>query len=381
MADVFDIQARAEHIKNHGRLVEVEAMSYDRGVFDANESDGLIEGNMEPGSAAKGHRSVLVCGDIIGTFSNVCRLTFDSDVVVLGKVVYAQISAKNIWVGGTVNNSQMIACQRIGIGGVAKDSFLTVGDVSGFKLRADQEFEKIKKHRALLDYEERKLNLEERHLDRLIKSTQFNLEFTAGGLLRRARNRLTVNLTRFYEALPDRSPERIDKALIEFYGKAVVGLLAKNNRNLIQNNVNRRKVFMGLIRALFELFMLTRKVDRMKEDLKEWQNNQKHLSTEMCTDEKQIWIKEGLLPNMVCTFVVPDVELFAEGELSIVSETANIQIVPAEKPLMVNVKKIHIDGNTEQLCCETETFQKTVFRFEQGQVVWVSCGKLEEQLS
>jgi len=368
MPELFDIQAKAADILSGDRLVETDALL--GAVFDAEQADGVVEGDMGDGATARGRKSLLVRGDVLGVEGRECRVVFGGDVAILGSVRFAVISARNVWVGGDVARSQLICLAQMGIGGVLKTSELTVGDLSVAKRQVARVRAQILQCREDFADVERRLQVEERQIDRLLKSTQFNVNFSVGGLMKRNRNSLKINLTRFYSAVPNRSPDLVDRALIEFFSKAVVGLLTRNNQYLIQNNTNRRKVFMGLIRTLYDLFMLTRQRDRLGDEVQMREARFKGVIESLQKRDSRVWINGGIAPDVAIQFAVPDVVQHGELDVEVNEQKAVLQILPGEDARSLRTILTPLAGDAVQNKCAAEVFQGAVLQVVDGRVGW-----------
>jgi len=73
---------------------------------------------------------------------------------------------------------------------------------------------------------------------------------------------LHINLAPFYNALKKRSEDEIDRALREFFAKAVLGLLTRMNRDYIAGGPGRQKRFKSVVFKLKDLIFRTREFDR-----------------------------------------------------------------------------------------------------------------------
>ena len=368
MPERFDIQVRAADILSGDRLVETDALL--GAVFDAEQADGVVEGDMGDGATARGRKSLLVRGDVLGAERRECRVVFGGDVVILGSVRYATISARNIWVGDEVAHSQLICLAQIGIGGVLKTSELTVGDLSVAKQQVARVRAQILQCREGFADAQRKLQVEERQMDRLLKSTQFKVNVSVGGLMKRTRNSLKIDLTRFYSAVPGRSPDLVDRALVQFFSKAVVGLLTRNNQYLIQNNTNRRKVFMGLIRALYDLFMLTRQRDRLSDEVQMRETGFKGLIENIGKRDLRVWINGGVAPEVAVQFMVPTIEQHGDLDVEVNEQKAILQVLPGDDARSLRTILTPLAGDNVQGKCAAEVFQGAVLQVVDGRVGW-----------
>ena len=77
----------------------------------------------------------------------------------------------------------------------------------------------------------------------LFDATRISSDFNIGEIIRRIGNRLEIDLAPFYRTVGDKSPTEMDRALLEFFAKAVAGLLARANVGFIVAGPNNRKDF------------------------------------------------------------------------------------------------------------------------------------------
>jgi hypothetical protein len=93
------------------------------------------------------------------------------------------------------------------------------------------------------------------------------VDLTLGNILTPTTKGLKVDLSSFYKALGDRSPQETDKALQEYYLRVVVGMLTRSNKRYVSQNPSRHKIFLKVIEELREHLMVIRRADSLREEL------------------------------------------------------------------------------------------------------------------
>jgi len=359
-------EERAERLLRQGRLVESGSISVANGVFNAENSDALIDGNIDTGGVARGLRSLVVRGDVIGSETQSCRVSFGGDVVVLGRVRYAKISGENVWVGGDATDCQLACRDMLQVEGFLASSEVVVGNVSMEQKQFALLTENIEKMKKQISQDRQQLASEERRVEKMIQSTQFDVAFGAGQMIVRSRNRIQVKLNRFYEALKGRTPEQIDKALVEFFNKAVVGHLTLRNRSIIQDNVNRRKVFMGLIRNMHGLFMSTHKQNQQESTLKGYEKKLTGVMEALKEQQPALVLHAGVKPPLSCLFITPEISQNDSGEQTILGRDAQLWIDMQGENLSMRQKNVASEDEVETII--EDALNKVVISVVDGKI-------------
>ncbi|MDP6777930.1 MAG: hypothetical protein QGI83_14325 [Candidatus Latescibacteria bacterium] len=107
--------------------------------------------------------------------------------------------------------------------------------------------------------------MDQKRVGRLFAATRIVYDLSVGKVLSRQGVGFRVDLVPFYEVVKGRSESDIDGALLEFYAKAIVGLLTRLNREYIQQSPSNRKVFTTALRKLHDLIFLAREVDKFRD--------------------------------------------------------------------------------------------------------------------
>ncbi len=138
MLEHFDIQSAAREILSAGRIVEADADTLDTGVFDAEGSNALINGNIAADAVVKGAKSLLVQGSLLGEAKRLCRIQMGGEVVVSGEVKYAQIAAHSIRIGAGAKRCRLAAQADIWVGSDLADARMVVGEFASAKRKIEK---------------------------------------------------------------------------------------------------------------------------------------------------------------------------------------------------------------------------------------------------
>ena len=374
MPENFDIQSAAREILAAGRMVETEALTVENGLLDAGDSNALIEGDVTAGASAKGARSLLVQGSLLGEPERQCRIDVGGQTVVIGKAAHAQVAAHSIQVGSGAGDCRFQAQADIWIGGDLADSVLVVGEFAGKR----QEIERLR--RSILQteqdkqYVERQLDIDEKRIYKQMSGISWALDLSVGHIVQRSGSRIGVDLQPFYKIIGDKTQEEIDRALVAFFTKGVVGVVSKRNRQHIVGNPNRQKVFAGIIKTLYDLFSLTRKRDRQSELQVEMRNSLNALLDSLGTQGGAVHIGGEVQPNVEIGFILPEVERPKGGEISIGVQTAKLSVRPGEDELHIQVVRRDSGGKETATNVETHEMKGVTIRMQEGEIVWEKSG-------
>ncbi len=366
----FDIQSAAQEILSAGRIVETETLTVDSGPLDAGDSNALVSGDVTAGAVVRGRQSLLVEGSLVGEADRPCRIEVEGDVVVIGEVRHARITGRGIWIGTKARHCRLTAQQDIEIGGDLFDARIVAGELDLGKRKIEERKQNLAKAQREREFIEQQLRIEERRVDKLLKVTRVVLDFSIGQIVQRKRNRVKVDLRPFYKVVGEKTEEEIDRALLEFFAKAVVGLLTKANRGYIGGSPNRQKVFRSVVRSLHDLFFLTRKSDRQSNQIAPGEAELNALIDALSNQTSAVYVRGAVLPDIDLQFVLPDVEWLEEGEVSIGMQTARLTLRPGADADQREVIRLDTSGEDTVLSPNPEELQGISIRVHEGRVVW-----------
>ena len=221
-----------------------------------------IKGEMLPGATVRGAYSIVVDGDIRGESAEACRVEIEGDLIVRGRVHQADVRARRVMVGGRVSRARVVASCDVVLGDDVLDSDLKAGDMGRKSGEATVLRGRLQAAGAARSALQQQLKLDTKRMDRLLEATRLSFDFSIGDIVTRRGQGLLIDLVPFYRVVDSPDEERVDRALREFFAKAVVGMLTRTNRPFIAESDVNRRVFFAAIRRLHDLISLAREVDR-----------------------------------------------------------------------------------------------------------------------
>lgn len=241
----------------------VKEVTMDGGEVNFGELDGEVSGDVLSGGAVRGEGDLTVRGNVLGDPQERCEIEAAQTVVLEKDVQHAMVRARHVVVFGNICDTEIHSDLGVEVRGSLSDSHASLGyrtgDIQTLKrLRVDSQ----SVHQELSELEVRLASA-----GRKFVRDYHQVDLTLGNILTPTSKGLEVDLSSFYKALGDRSPQETDKALEEFYLRAVVGMLTRSNKNYVSQNPSRHKVFLKVIEELREHVMVIRRADSMREEL------------------------------------------------------------------------------------------------------------------
>jgi len=375
---ISDIESAAQAILSTGRIVETETLTLDDGVVDAGESHALINGDVTVGAGLKGAKSLVVQGALLGEADRLCQIEMGEDAVVLGSARYAHVVARSILIGRETRDCRLTAQADIRIGGDLADSRIVVGEFSGEK----QGIEELKQRIRQLEHDrrsvEQQLRIDEKRMGRQLQTASFGLDVSAGHLVRQSDNLVQIDLQSLYKIIGEKSEQDVDRALLEFFSKAVVGVLVRNNRHHIVNNPNRQRIFFGTVKSLRNLFLLTHRRDRQSDLISKAEARLDRLIDALNTQVCAVHVRGEMLPEVHMRFLLPDVARFQDGEVSVGMQTAELTVRPGADANHREIIQVDISGQETVQNVEAKTLQRISIRVHEGRVAWGPAGAFAE---
>lgn len=334
MTEPFALEPLAQTILAADNLVVFEGMSARQAhhFFDAEDRDALVRGAVAGAIRLRGKRSLLIQGEVTGTPVTPCRIEVGGDVLITGGIRYAHISARNIYIGGQIQDCRLSAAGDLQCGGDLQRSQAEVGayqwgqgQIEGLRTQVDRARDERERLNRLVGQEEKRLG-------RACNTTLVPLDFNAGRILRQEADRILIDLSAFYQALGQLPETKLASALDEFFAKGVLGLLARTNQRYLAENPTRQKVFLQLLRQLRELFLLVTRRDRTVHLLEELAEQIDHLVAQICSPHCRIWVRGQVLHGTTLEFVLPSAQDQGDRHFTFSHTAALLQIQPGEKP-------------------------------------------------
>ena len=366
----FDLQPAIAAIAGADNLIEIAGLPPDRSLFDAGDSNGLFDGDVPCGVTIKGEGSLLVQGSVVGVDGNLCRIEMKDSVVITGNVHHAQISSRNIYIGGEARHTFLAASGDIKIGADLKFSRLVVRDYEVYKNKIEELRHKLSQTAEERLTFDRQVHQEERRMDKACHATHIPLNFNVGRIIRHQNDRVQIDLSSFYESIVKQPVDKLELALLEFFAKGIIGVLARSNRKYIVDNPAREKVFLQLLKNLRELFLATAKRDRLVQQITLDEEEIDRLVENLHQPESVLYIQGALLPEIEVEFPLPRVNRQETGEISFVHQGASLRVRegPDADHRELLLHDIGGERSTRQL--NNSDLQNLSLHLREGQVVW-----------
>jgi hypothetical protein len=372
MPDVIDIQSAAESIKMADDLVKIQELPLNKSSLNTEDHNGLLEGDVPGGISITGERSFLVQGSINGSDSNPCRIRISGDLVVTGNVCHAQIHCQNLLIGGSSQNSHLITSGDVTVGGDLAYGQLTIGDYESNRHRIQSLQYEITRYRNDREGVERRIHQGEKRIDRACKTTRTPLDFNIKKIVIHQYGHVRIELKSIYASLTDRSQEKAESVLLEFFAKGIVGFLARKNRQYIDNNRACEKVFLQLLRNLRELFMLVAQREHIDTQISCADSQVNQLVDALHSGAQKVSVQGIAMPQTRLEFVQPRVHCLENEELDFSHESASLEIQPGRETGQCQMQLVDLHGE----CCSQELNnaerKNIAFRLCQDQISWES---------
>jgi hypothetical protein len=372
MNEPFAVEPLAQAILAAADLVVFEGINPRQAhrFFDAEDREALVRGGVAGAIRLRGRRSLLIQGEVAGTPVNPCRIEVGGDVLVMGGVRHAQITARNIYVGGQAQDCQLSAAADLQCGGDLQDSQAEVGayqlgqaQIEGLRVR----IERGREERERLD---RLVGQEEKRLDRACKTTMVPLNFSAGRIVRQEADRIGIDLRAFYQSLGKLPENTLTAALDEFLAKGIIGLLARANQRYLSENPTRQKVFLQLLRQLRELFLLVTRRDRALHLLEELAEEIDQLVAQLCEPQRRIWVRGQVHAHSSLRFILPRAQDQGDRRFAFSHTTAVLQVQPGAEPGQLDLDLDCAGLSHLRQTTAEEELRQVGFYSLQAQVFW-----------
>ena len=366
MAGIGDIGSAAQAILRDGKIVEAEPIAVASAALDAGDASALVTGDLEPGSRISGERAALIQGASNGAENGVCRIEVAGDVVIEGRAEYTQVSARHIWIGGPAVNCQLVAQGEIVLKDDVADSVLVTGELAARKRQLQSLKDAVRLAEDKASTVERQLAVNQKRLGNAIGRSSFTFEFSAGQICRRSRDRLEIDLVPFYKMLEGKSDAEVDRALLEFFKRGVVGYLARVNRQQIMDNPSRQKVFVALTRALHEVFVLTRDRDKHRRAAQGSREELEALALALKDHGGVVRVGGELLPGSELRFT----KAIGERDGEIVAVSAGMKVGAGPDGDQRELTHTSPEGEESKQIVDAEGLLGVSLELRDGRVVW-----------
>lgn len=316
-------------VLGRGRIMELDAVAVDSpvGSFDGGDWDILVQGHLVGMRRVKGQRAMVVQGDLLGEEDSYCRVEVAGDVIVTGRIEWAQVIAANILVGESVTHSQLTADSRIRIAHNIDNVDIVAGNFDVVRKQIEACSARIKHARVRAESLGRRVTQDEKRMAKACRALRTPLDFNVGRIVSHADGRVSVDLTSFYESLAERREDQLELALAEFFAKGIVGVVARTNRKYLVDYPSREKVFMQLLRSLRELFLVVVDRDRTVRALKAAETELEILLAGLEVRQPQVEVGGRIAPHVEMEFILPRVVRLPDAGIDFgVPETAALSV-------------------------------------------------------
>jgi hypothetical protein len=370
MSALDDLRSATQGILENVQISEKDNVTSADGPVDLDRCALLVRGNCGPGSVIRGRGDVVIQGAIEGVEGSPCCIEVVGDVVVLGVVAHAQIDARTVRFGASAKNVHITTRQILVVNGDLADAKLNLGGYD--YTQWDIDFLQSRLSDALLDCDaaERQVSVDEKRLDKVFRNTRIVLASNVGQILQSKDNRIVVNLEPIYKTLAGRSDSEVDKALQEFFAKAIVGLLTRANREfLVGQNTHRQEIFKGIIRDVHKLFFTKRGFDKLMAKAMEIEESIRERVVNSNGKSGLLQITGRLIPEVNMGFTVTKSSL-VEGEAILGGDLARMRLQHGRDSTHVQAVRINTAGEDQVLRAEIEEMQNCQVHVVDGEVTW-----------
>lgn len=368
----FPVDPLAQAILAAPDLVAIDGMNprQSRQLFDGEERDVLVRGDIAGAMRLRGKRSLLIQGEVAGAPVAPCLIEVEGDALIMGSARHVHISARNIYIGGQAQDCHLNAAADLQCGGDLQGGRAQVGDYQLGQAqigRLKTQTDRSREERERLD---RLVLQEEKRLDRACKTTLVPLNFNAGRIVRQEADRISIDLSSFYRALGQLPETKLASALDEFFAKGIIGLLARTNQRYLCENTTRQKVFLQLLRQLRELFLLVTRRDRVLHLLAELAEQIDQLVAHLCNPHCRVWVRGQVHQGTALEFVLPSAQDQGDRDFSFSHRTALLRIQPGEEPAMLDLDLDCAGLSHFRQSASLEELRQVSFYSLNGQVFW-----------
>lgn len=241
----------------------VQEVTMDGGEVNFGDDNGEVTGDVMLGGVIRGNGHLTIKGNVLGDPRGRCEIDVAETVVFEKSIRHARIRARHVVVLGDALDAEVHSDLGVEVRGRLTDSTVSLGyrtgEIQELK-RLRVEFQSV--HQALNEIEVRQGSA-----GRKFVRDYPQVDLRIGDILNPTQRELKVDLSSFYKALGDRTPEETDRALQEFYLRVVVGMLTRANKQYITQNPSRHKIFLKVIEELREHIMVVRRADGLRTSL------------------------------------------------------------------------------------------------------------------
>ena len=380
-SELFDIQTVADAVMKSAALTESSFDGSDGSAtfVDSGDADLLIRENVSGPVLVKGKGSVLIEGNLVAEPGALCRVEVAGEAVIMGDVSNAAVTAERVFVRGDASAVHITAGEIIRIGGDLKSSRLTVGNYDENRRRIDRCGVVIERAREAAGGIGRRVDHEEKRMDKACKALRVPLDFNVGSVVQHAEGRVRVDLNNFYRSVEgkDAKPEI---ALAEFFAKGVVGVVARTNRKYLLNYPAREKVFMQLLKSLRELLEIVMERDRLVDEVNTSQEQLLSLVGDLAGRQPTVAIRGRVAPDLEMEFILPQSIPVAGGGYDFAHKSAGLEAHQGTLPGQLDLITRTATGERRNvLPCDVPDLRAVMLFVRDGRIHWEHVNTMEMQ--
>jgi hypothetical protein len=345
----------------------LEEVSPARGDIDLGDRNGVVSGDILEGGVIRGNGDLLIQGSVNGADGNLCGIDVEGRVTVQGAVAFARIDGREIDLRSDVTDSRIRSDLGATLGADITRSTVSLGNRRKELLTLRDYARELSQ--LLKQVEELRVRVASGARRFVRAYPEVNLKM--GDVFVRTPRELVVDLSPFYKAVKGNSPEKIDRALEEFYLKVAVGVLTRNNREYIRRNPNRHKVFLKLIEELRKHVVTVRFCDRQAARVGELEILMSMIVDETTKGESTVLMVEGVLSGEIAVQVL-HFQLDQECRDGFELDRSTAEARWAEGESGEILKTVDLDGKTGVLTHSDGVFQRGSLFLSNGRFTWKS---------
>ena len=371
MVSTVDVEtAMSRVLQADGEVIEKGGLTPANGILQTEAGNVRVRGDIVGGVQVKVADALIVEGAVVGEIGKPCCIEAEGDVIITGQVQHARISAQNIYIGGEVRSTELVSSEHIDIAADLIDAIISSGDLATCE-------RKIRKHQVRLTQRldkiqvlQKQLERDEMQLHKQCDRTSAGLNFRVAEIVHHDRDRIRVDLGKFYQYVEDKTEEEVSKALKEFFAKGILGLLSRNNRAYIVENRSHEKVYLQLTQSLRKLVFLARRVDLLKGEVDREKDALAALARHFNNSDRSVAVRGKIYPETNFKVLPRVVDIAIGGGIVSVGQSAELNVAAGAGSGERKLTRRSIDGQQQIDALAAETLRGVALRLDGEHVVW-----------
>jgi len=364
------VEQAVDQIKVAGDLTVKGGLTLANGVSFTAAGNVLVVGDILGGVQVQVARILVVKGGVVGEIDKPCRIEVQEDLYISGKVDYAHISARNIYIVEEVRNTSLISTEDIHVESDLIDADIEAGGLAVYERLIKEHKLQLVQQMGRTDALKRQLERDAAHLHRQCSRVRTGLNLGVGGIVQHEEDRIKIDLSMFYRHVEGLGTEEVTVALKEFFAKGIIGLLAKVNRSYIAASRAQGKVFRQLIHNLYELIFLTRELDQLKAGATSAKEGFRSMANRLSCLDRRVLVNGKIYPDTIFRFMPREVDISDDGEIALEGESASLTIASGSDPGQRKLMWRNVDGRSQTEVQAADRLRGIVLRLDEDQVVW-----------